>query len=398
MSPAPAKEPKGPIKGPIRAANPGDDAIEVNRNHGKPTKASELAKALAAARKAGKPVKVVEPTPIAPAASKPIAAEDAILKLEHDLASKSMPKTKKQTTKPTEPTPAPMPAPAPSVTAPVLETPVAPKKPKQPAPEPEGERPVRVFADPKPAPQPPSDEGERPRRIFSDKPAPSPTKAKAAQLRFVGMKPMHVVEAALFAAGKPIAVEEIVETTGLPPESVKEGMKDLVKEYEGRDTILEVGKAGTKWGMQVKTQASEPAAKFAPMEIPAKTLKTLALIAFHQPLKQSVLVDMVGSKAYDHVHELHERGLVKAREEGPTKILYVTSLFPEYFGLDAATPEEIRATMAKLVGLDPSKLEKPAEAKVVYEETQPSGDAEAKPEGEAAEGAQAVTAPTPTTN
>ncbi|MEK6984811.1 MAG: SMC-Scp complex subunit ScpB [Candidatus Thermoplasmatota archaeon] len=279
------------MKGPMRAANPGDDPIVVSRNHGKPTQATELAKSLAASRKKGEApkTKTSQGAAVSPLSSgKPTTASSS----------------------------APPPALAPS-------------------------------PSPKAAPR-----------------------NKTAQLRFLGMKPMHVVEAALFAAGKPILVEEIVELTGLRESDVKAGIQELTKAYAERDTILEVGKAGTKWGMQVKSQASEPAAKFAPMEIPAKTLKTLALIAFHQPLKQSVLVEMVGSKAYDHVHELHERGLVKTREEGQTKILYVTSLFPEYFGLDASNPEEIRATMAKLVGLDPALLAKPAEPKVRYEETQ----------------------------
>lgn len=163
----------------------------------------------------------------------------------------------------------------------------------------------------------------------------------------------HVVEAALFSAGKPVSIEEIVALTFLSPEAIKQALKDLQKDYETRDTVLEVGKAGLKWAMQVKTAAAEPATKFAPPEIPKKLLKTLALIAYHQPMKQSELVDMIGTKVYEHVPELAERGLVKARVEGATKILSTTALFPEYFGLDASNQDEVRATLAKLVGLPP---------------------------------------------
>lgn len=171
----------------------------------------------------------------------------------------------------------------------------------------------------------------------------------------------HVVEAALFSAGKPVSVEEIVALTFLGPDSIKQALKDLQKDYEARDTVLEVGKAGAKWAMQVKTAAAEPATKFAPPEIPKKLLKTLALIAYHQPMKQSELVDMIGSKVYEHIPDLAQRGLVKAREEGVTKILTTTALFPEYFGLDASNQDEVRATLAKLVGLPPpAKKEAPA--------------------------------------
>lgn len=220
----------------------------------------------------------------------------------------------------------------------------------------------------------------------------------------MSMKTTHIVEAALFSAGKPISVEEIAQQTNLSPEAVKEACKALAKEYEGRDSVLEVAKAGAKWAMQVRPQAAEPATKFAPPEIPNKLLKTLALIAYHQPMKQSELVDMIGTKVYDHVPELVERGLVKAREEGVTKILVTTALFPEYFGLDAEDREQVRATMAKLVGLPPPpKKDESAPAAPAQDlggadvpaegEGEPAGDAQ-PPEG----GAEAAQAPTPTAN
>lgn len=169
------------------------------------------------------------------------------------------------------------------------------------------------------------------------------------------MKPEHVVEAALFSAGGPIGVDEIQEGTGLTKKQVNDALAWLAKEYKDRDTALEVGKAGTKWAMQVRAQAADEASKFAPMEIPKKVLKTLALIAYHQPMKQSELKDMIGSKVYDHVAELKERGLVKTRRDGITKIITTTAAFPEYFGLEAASNDEVRAVMANLVGLPPPK-------------------------------------------
>lgn len=172
------------------------------------------------------------------------------------------------------------------------------------------------------------------------------------------MKSMHIVEAALFSAGRAISVAEIMEETELKEAAVKKAIKELKAAYEERDTVLEITKAGSKWGMQVRRQAAEPAAKFAQMEIAPKLLKTLALIAYHQPIKQSDLKDMLGAKIYDHIPELKERGLVKTRRDGQTKILSTTPRFPEYFGLDAASPDQIRATMAKLVGLEAPKKQK----------------------------------------
>jgi segregation and condensation protein B len=172
---------------------------------------------------------------------------------------------------------------------------------------------------------------------------------------------VRIVEAALFSAGKPLLVEEIAESTGLPKEQVREALKALVKEYEAREGSLEVGKAGEKWAMQLRALWAPHAAKLAPMEVPAKTLKTLALIAFHQPILQSELKRMVGERVYDHVHELHERGLIAEREHGVSKMLTTSERFPEYFGVPETEPDRIRTYLAEKLGIKVGpKQERPA--------------------------------------
>lgn len=171
--------------------------------------------------------------------------------------------------------------------------------------------------------------------------------------------PQRLVEAALFSAGKPISIDEIVQATKLPPEAIQAALKALHADYESRPTSLEVVKSGSKWAMAVKTAFGESTKMLAAPEIPKKVLKTLVLIAFHQPIKQSDLKDMVGSVVYDHVHELTDRGMVTARHEGITKILQTTSRFLEYFGIGAEDRDQLRAELARRVGLDPAKLTQP---------------------------------------
>lgn len=165
------------------------------------------------------------------------------------------------------------------------------------------------------------------------------------------LNPVRIVEAALFSAGRPMLVDEISQATGLPPAEVKDALQALQAEYVGRDSALEVGKAGPKWSMQIRTEFADRARHLAAMEIPPKVLRTLALIAFHQPLKQSDLKAMVGSVVYDHVHELHERAMISTRQDGITKILTTTGRFLEYFGIDAEDTEGIRSFLAKKVGI-----------------------------------------------
>jgi segregation and condensation protein B len=175
----------------------------------------------------------------------------------------------------------------------------------------------------------------------------------------VDLQHVRIVEAALFSAGKPLLVDEISESTGLPKDEVRAACKALEKEYEERAGSLEVGKAGDKWAMQLRAQWAPHAAKLAPMEVPAKTLKTLALIAFHQPILQSELKRMVGERVYDHMHELHERGLVVAREHGQSKMLTTSERFPEYFGIPETEPDKIRTYLADKLGIKvgPKKVE-----------------------------------------
>ena len=113
--------------------------------------------------------------------------------------------------------------------------------------------------------------------------------------------------------------------------------------------------------MILKPEYAEHAAKLAQMEIPLKVLKTAALIAYHQPLKQSQLVMMIGSKAYDHVKELREIGLIKFRRDGPTKLLSTTPRFQDYFAIDAVDRDGIKQWLAKKVGIDPASIEKTLE-------------------------------------
>ncbi len=189
-------------------------------------------------------------------------------------------------------------------------------------------------------------------------PVEDPVDVQKKAERLAELDPPRLVEAALFTAGRPVSVEELSEATGLTMSVVKQAARSLEQQYEemGDNTSLEVGMAGAKWAMQLKTVYVEHAQSLAAMEIPKKTLKTLALIAFHQPLLQSELVDMIGSKTYDHVRELMETGLVKSRPEGLSRRLTTSPEFPEYFGIPATDTAEIRTFLAKKVGLTPAVL------------------------------------------
>lgn len=168
----------------------------------------------------------------------------------------------------------------------------------------------------------------------------------------MSVKEERLVESVLFSASNPVSIEEIKEATGLSKKQVIQALESLIQAYNverNKETSIEVIKAGSKYTMQVKKKFFDQSVMVAKPEIQSHHLKTLALIAFHQPIKQSNLRRMIGPRVYDHVDELVDMKLVHSKPHGTTEMLSTTKLFPEYFGIDSTKPEEIREFLAKKV-------------------------------------------------
>ena len=162
----------------------------------------------------------------------------------------------------------------------------------------------------------------------------------------------RLVESVLFSASKPVSVNEIMEATNLSRKKVNTTLEDLIEDYNVKrknETSMEVIKAGDKFAMQVKKKFSDQSVMIASPEIEGNLLKTLTLIAFHQPIKQSNLRRMIGTKAYEHVDELADLKLIHSKKHGSTDMLTTTKLFPEYFGIETTNPEEIKNFLIKKV-------------------------------------------------
>ena len=103
------------------------------------------------------------------------------------------------------------------------------------------------------------------------------------------MRELIAVEAALFSAGRPLDPTETAEATGLSRNKALGALDALVEIYKSREGALEVIKLGTKYALQLKSEAIEYGRRLAPQEIPSYLLRTLALIAHEQPMMQKVL-------------------------------------------------------------------------------------------------------------
>ena len=176
----------------------------------------------------------------------------------------------------------------------------------------------------------------------------------------MGLKEKKLVESVLFSASKPVSINEIKNATELPTAKVKKTIADLIEDYNisrKNETSLEVVKAGDKYTMQVKKNFTDQSVMISEPEINTDLLKTLTLIAFHQPLKQSNLRRMIGTKAYEHVDELSTLKLIHAKKHGSTELLTTSKLFPEYFGIDSTDKDQIKEFLMKKVAGKINNLE-----------------------------------------
>lgn len=168
----------------------------------------------------------------------------------------------------------------------------------------------------------------------------------------MGVKEKKLVESVIFSASKPVSIYDIKNATNLSTNKIKNTLDELIKDYNisrKNDTSLEIVKAGEKYTMQVKKNFTDQSVMIAKPEIETNLLKTLTLIAFHQPLKQSNLRRMIGTKAYEHVDELASLKLIHTKKHGTTELLTTTKLFPEYFGIDQTDPDQIKEFLMKKV-------------------------------------------------
>lgn len=162
------------------------------------------------------------------------------------------------------------------------------------------------------------------------------------------------VEAILFASGKPLSVHEISEALGIDDSrSVQVALKTLQQTYENRQTALELRRVGDRYALQLVERFVTTVQSVTPVEMAPRTLKTLTLIAYHQPILQSMLVRMVGDSAYEEVQRLRGMSLVHTEVKGSTLELTTTRRFAEYFGIASTKPEEIRKFLEDKLGVKP---------------------------------------------
>ena len=152
-----------------------------------------------------------------------------------------------------------------------------------------------------------------------------------------------ILEAILFSAGRSMTVEELMEQTGKTRSEISGSLNNLQSTIKRRrDSALQLTEVAGRWIFEVRPTLSTHLPESVRPDVPARLLPAAALIAYHQPMKQAQLVDMIGAKAYDRVRELANLGFIDRRRDGLTRRLTTTRRFAEYFGCPDVEYRKVR--------------------------------------------------------
>lgn len=163
------------------------------------------------------------------------------------------------------------------------------------------------------------------------------------------------IEAALYSAGRPLSVDELIRASGTnSKEKTLRVVNDLAKKTKATFKAIEIAQLedGT-YVFQLRPEYTPLVRRFAqhPL-IQSAALKTLSYIAYEQPVTSKRLVQIRGSQVYSHVKILEQLQFVEHENLGRLKVYSTTPKFQNYFGIT-----DLNAMKSKLVAT--SRMQSP---------------------------------------
>lgn len=164
----------------------------------------------------------------------------------------------------------------------------------------------------------------------------------------------ELIEAALFISTQPLDLKELSKVTGISSlGALREQLNELSRDYE--NSGVQIIETAEGWLMQVRSDLLDKVAHLTPhSDLTEGEKRTLALIAYKEPMEQREIIKIQGNKAYNYIKSLTERGLIDGKKKGHTKDLFLTAEFENYFG---ESKEKIRERLAKSLGTRGQKQE-----------------------------------------
>lgn len=143
------------------------------------------------------------------------------------------------------------------------------------------------------------------------------------------------LEAVFFVSGRYLTMAELISFSDLNPITIKELIVKLKDKYSKDNSAIEIVERNGAWKMDVKQEYAHIVNKLATgnTEFSKAEQETLAIIAYKQPIKQSVVIKIRGNKAYDDIKKFVDLDLIKKKRTGHTYELSLSENFHDYFNL-----------------------------------------------------------------
>ena len=123
-----------------------------------------------------------------------------------------------------------------------------------------------------------------------------------------------VVEALIFVADEPITTKLLSEVLGEDRDAIEAAVTELQKEYEGRESGLQIREIAGGWQIATRTELHEDVRKFLKTRPSAKlslaSLETLAVIAYKQPVTVPEILEIRGVQSASAIKTLLEKRLI----------------------------------------------------------------------------------------
>jgi segregation and condensation protein B len=164
-------------------------------------------------------------------------------------------------------------------------------------------------------------------------------------------KRLTKLEAALYAAGRPVDMESMKVVVRTKSDKVIARLiQELSLRYEARGSALEVKVLpGNRTVMRLKQKYDQSVKRFTTRPLLSSgPLRTLSYVAYHQPVLQSQVVDDRGNHVYAHMKRLEDMGLItRERNKNRAYMIETTPFFADYFGF-GTDPSNTRIQLRRI--------------------------------------------------
>lgn len=145
------------------------------------------------------------------------------------------------------------------------------------------------------------------------------------------------LESALYSAGRPLTVEELIKASGTESrQKTLDVLDSIIKKMKSAFNAIEiVNLPDGSYVFQIKPEYSSSVRKYASKPLLSRaTQKTLSYVALEQPISSKQLLEVRGSGVYTHLKELRQLNFIEHQTVGRLRIYSTTEKFQKYFGIE----------------------------------------------------------------